>query len=145
MDNQKLLTFAQMSASERAIITEAFVAGDAIELYDTTNRQWKTKNIENGFGCLYACTIYRIPDDVPSINWAHVAPQYRYMARDANGRVFLYDSKPVLHSRWSHDTAAHWVIRDVDGANAIDAKMFASLVVGDNTMASSLVIRPEGV
>lgn len=40
----------------------------------------------------------------PSINWDHVASQYRYLARDRDDRAFLYTKRPhVTHNVWGGD------------------------------------------
>jgi len=44
---------------------------------------------------------YRIAKTPDTINWDHVAPEFKYMARDEDGTVFLYEVKPErLRGYW---------------------------------------------
>lgn len=82
-------------------------------------------------------TVYRLarPPAAPdSINWSHVTPEWKWMARDENGNIWLYSEKPecgIWHDKeWSCD----------DG-NYIEAKHFVSLIPGTTLWQSSLVER----
>lgn len=76
---------------------------------------------------------YRVkPLEPDSINWDHVAPAYRFMARDEDGTVWIYKAHPGLSSTcWS------------DGGTCKEAEAFASFKVGGLDWKFSLVERPE--
>ena len=72
-----------------------------------------------------------------SIDWTHVAPQYKWMARDHSGLAFLFSEKPNLsHSFWKLG-----IFDDVPLAKVLG---FASYRRGTCDWRDSLVQRPEG-
>jgi hypothetical protein len=78
--------------------------------------------------------IYRIAPEplVPdSINWDHVAPEWKWLARDENGKAYLFAEKPrMVRTEWiSCPAASH-------------ASSFASYRRGTVDWRDSLVIRP---
>ena len=78
---------------------------------------------------------HRIKPTKPSINWEHVHPRYKYLARDKDGRVDLYEEEPVkFNSDW-----------DIDVGNVARANSHSSLKPGNCDWTESLVKRPEGV
>ena len=83
--------------------------------------------------------VYRVkpqPTTKPSIDWSHVAPEYQWLARDANGRGFLYEDAPRLISEggvWA--TSPCYLL----------ARHFASYTPGTCDWRESLVQRPEDV
>jgi hypothetical protein len=78
-----------------------------------------------------------VPLTKPSIDWSHVAPQYKWLAQDENGRAWLYsDVAPyydVGNKYWSSD------------ARPVGARAFSSFQLGTCNWKDSLVERPEGV
>lgn len=80
-------------------------------------------------------SIYRIapePLTPDSIDWSHVAPEYNFMARDCDGRGWLFKSKPLLK-------ADMW---DAPMENTFGVAGFASYRRGTVEWQDSLVIRP---
>ena len=70
----------------------------------------------------------------PSISWEHVRDEYRFLAQDSNGDVYLYLEKPVLgKTAW----------KAVRGDFA-EAYSHASFTPGTCDWKDSLVARPEG-
>lgn len=77
-------------------VMQAYVDGEKIEYklgneWEVNERpvwNWPTVN-------------YRIAKKPDTINWDHVAPEFKYMARDEDGDVFLFTEKPEkLHNYW---------------------------------------------
>lgn len=68
----------------------------------------------------------------PSIDWSHVAPEYKWLARDESGYVFLYPEQPFAYNG----------IWKCDGRFG-GYRMFASCTPGTCDWRDSLVERPE--
>jgi hypothetical protein len=78
---------------------------------------------------------YRVkpqPLTKPSIDWSHVAPEYKWLARDENGDVFVYAGQP---------SAYDGIWKCVGGHRMTD--VFASCTPGTCDWRDSLVERPE--
>ena len=73
---------------------------------------------------------YRVALTKPSINWDHVHPDYKWMATDQNGKVFLHTIKP-------HIDGEYWM-----GGLYAHTCSYASLVPGTCDWRASLVVRP---
>jgi len=88
-----------------------------------------------------ATNVYQVravekPKTKPSIDWSHVAPQYKWLAQDEDGDAWFYDEPPrVLGDSWS--VSFNPVVLFANG--------FASYAAGDCDWKDSLVKRPEGV
>ena len=77
---------------------------------------------------------YRIATIPDSINWDHVAPEWKWMARDASGEVYFFKNEPralPLSMVWS-------AIEDPS-----EARGFSSYARGTVDWKDSLVRRPE--
>lgn len=75
---------------------------------------------------------YRIAETPDSINWDHVSPEFKYMARDENGDVVLFTNKPTLSERiWRCDKGSYCC-----------ATSHASYTRGTFDWKNSLVTRP---
>ena len=72
----------------------------------------------------------------PSIDWSHVAPGYKWLARDEDGRSYLFDDKPTIR-------ISVWLA--CDGIDYAHPDGFASYAPGTCDWKDSLVERPEGV
>ena len=70
-----------------------------------------------------------------TIDWSHVAPEYRWMARDQSGSAYLYDAEPHLTSK-----AGVWVNESCD---IVRATAFTSYKRGTCDWRDSLVERPS--
>ena len=73
----------------------------------------------------------------PSINWDHVAPDYKWLARDSDGDAFLYMSEP--HVDFEDHELGWWNT----AGDAIHPAAFASYTPGTCDWKDSLVKRPE--
>lgn len=74
-----------------------------------------------------------------SIDWSHVAPRFKWMARDENGVVALYEDEPYVD-----DICDMWTMGEF-GCEWHNARNFSSYVRGSCDWKDSLVQRPEGV
>lgn len=79
------------------------------------------------------------PITKPSINWEHVAPKFKWLAKDVDGECYLYEDEPVWRQGgfisgtcW---TNARRTLTSADG--------FESLGTGTCPPEDSLVRRPE--
>lgn len=82
--------------------------------------------------------VYRVkpaPLTKPSIDWSHVAPEWKWLARDDDGMMWLYE--------WPQPDCGVYSWK-AHGRYA-DASAFASLTPGMCDWRDSLVRRPEGV
>ncbi|XZG69281.1 hypothetical protein ACTSKR_11515 [Chitinibacteraceae bacterium HSL-7] len=76
---------------------------------------------------------YRKALTKPSIDWSHVAPEWKWLATHKNGDSYLHNTEPRIDgSAWA---GTHF---------CISAKNFASFKPGTCDWRDSLVMRPEG-
>ena len=79
---------------------------------------------------------YRVAPELivpPSIEWAHVAPGFNYLARNKNGEGWIYGGRPYATSfGWTFDSETEFS----------DVRAFASYTPGNCPWDKSLVIRP---
>ena len=69
----------------------------------------------------------------PSIDWEHVSSEFKYLAEDADGGVFLYEDKPFTATEtWT-----------VDNGELAEAHMLASYTEGACDWKESLIERPK--
>lgn len=83
----------------------------------------------------YENCVYRVAPTKPSIDWSHVAPQFKWMATDADCTTMLYEEKPI---EWK--TEWGWT-----GGDCTNITCLASFRPGTCDWKDSLVQRPEGV
>ena len=68
----------------------------------------------------------------PSIDWNHVSKDFRYLVMDADGRCWLWVTKPApFQEQWC------------GGGAAVKAENFSSFISGTCDWKDSLVKRPE--
>lgn len=79
---------------------------------------------------------YRIATTPDTIDWDHVAPQAKFMARGESGSAWLFDCKPSINDAGDWDTVA-------EGDCVGNADTFASYRRGTCDWKDSLVERPE--
>lgn len=77
--------------------------------------------------------VYRIKPTKPSIDWSHVHPRYKYLARDDYGGIYLYEEEPYKLSR-------QWESRRGDACRTDN---LSSVKAGDCDWQDSLVKRPD--
>ena len=126
--------FGELTRDEKLELMAAWVDGKTIE----TSKAPDITGWCSPFGCLWSCNIYhRIKPDTPdTINWSHVSPEYKWMARDKNGRAHLFIRQPDLDeytNEWAEATEDFtWVYCNV----------FVSYKQGTVDWKGSLVERP---
>lgn len=128
MEESQMTNKDHIERTKRMIeVMQAYVDGERIEFsYDEEN--WQVIEEPHFNNTVY----YRIaktktPD---TINWDHVAPEFKYMARDESGKCFIYNKKPSMSvSVWYQDIC-------------IRASAFSSYRKGTVDWKESLVIRP---
>jgi hypothetical protein len=114
---------------EMIAVMQAYVDGQEIELRRWGAGNWFSADIP--MWNLGECD-YRIAQTPDSIDWSHVAPEWKYMARDNIGRAYFFEVKPVLRSScWAGD-------------KYVTAEGHASYKRGTVDWKDSLVTRPEG-
>ena len=68
----------------------------------------------------------------PSIDWSHVSEEFQYLAMDADGRCWLWVTKPApFQEQWCGDSLA------------VKAENFSSSIPGTCDWRDSLVKRPN--
>lgn len=114
-------------------VMDAFERGEKIE--------WRSRHYDwipcaSAPSWSWADTDYRIAPAIPDyIDWSHVSEEYRFLARDKDGRNWLYERRPgKLDEAWASS-----------GGNLASPAIFASLKIGNVPWDQSLVERPEGV
>jgi len=118
--------------AEMIAVMQAYVDGKEIEVsYD--GAPFKTVDVPLWNWDYREYRIATIPD---SINWDHVAPEWKWMARDEDGSVYFYTKEP---SRREYE---NW-FRRVSGSVITDVIGFASYTRGTVDWKDSLVRRPE--
>ena len=79
--------------AEMIAVMQAYVDGKAIEaMHDQAQTWWRA--VEPAWNWRNAD--YRIATIPDSINWDHVAPEWKWMARDEDGYVYLFTEEPRL-------------------------------------------------
>ncbi|NTA27372.1 hypothetical protein [Allorhizobium ampelinum] len=124
---------ATIEETKRMIeVMQAFVDGKEVEIeYSKASwlRQpdplWRWDSCE-----------YRIRETPDTIDWSHVDPSLKWMARDGSGAVYLYDEKPITGS-------SVFVARGKESCRING--IFSSYRRGTVDWKDSLVERPEGV
>lgn len=106
-------------------VMQAYVDGEEIEANSQSSGKWgkRSKPFWN-----WADVEYRIvpPATQDSINWDHVAPEFKYMERRPTGEAYLYTGHPEKS----------YTLRSVP------ASIFSSYRKGTVDWKDSLVIRP---
>jgi hypothetical protein len=77
--------------------------------------------------------VYRVAPTKPSIDWSHVAPQFKWMATDQDETTWVHEDKPFCGD-------CGW-----DTGNYENVAAFSSFRAGTCDWKDSLVQRPEGV
>ncbi|WP_420415264.1 hypothetical protein [Roseibium sp.] len=78
---------------------------------------------------------YRVKQTPDSINWDHVAPEYKWMVRIDSGEPWLFENRPLLHN------GNYWCRDQGDSARA---SCISSYKRGTVDWKDSLVERPSG-
>lgn len=120
-----------MCTENKIKIMQAYLDGKEIEFRcysciswnDCTKPTWNWGEVQ-----------YRIKELIPDyINWDHVSPKYKYIARDSSNEAYAYLQEPVPgHTMWFSDSCSH---RSVDH--------LSSYKQGDVDWKDSLIKRPD--
>jgi len=114
---------------EQIAVMQAYVDGDKIDFKETGSRRWVNVDVPYWGWCLGEYRIRQTPD---SIDWTHVAPEFKWMKRDANGGAWLYSHEP---------NGATYISEPF---KVTRASCFTSYRKGTVDWKDSLVKRPEG-
>lgn len=113
-------------------VMQAYVDGKPIECFSLASLSAAWQNVSDPIWSWFS-NDYRISTTPDSIDWSHVAPEWKFMARDESGNVFLYGSYPRrCGNYWGDHTSIF-----------IQAKYFSSYRRGTCDWKESLVRRPE--
>lgn len=118
---------------EKIAVMQAWEDGKPIEVRRRSGDDWVTvkRPIETPIWD-WSLYDYRIAQpSKPGIDWSHVAPEYKWMARDLSGRVYLYPRKP-------YPSSGAWF-----ESGYVPASAFASARPGDCDWRESLVSRED--
>lgn len=122
--------FGKLSIDERVALFRAHLEGAQIELFEASG-EWEPIDRP----AWRADNCYRIAPDTPDqIDWSHVAPVWRFMARDADGRAFLWLTRP-------EKALCNW--GDAAFSDIVSADAFASYRRGTVAWSESIVERPD--
>lgn len=128
-----LMAFGLLSEEQQSVLLAALADGSA-EIF--TAGGWTATH---GNGPAADAFTYRIKPapalTKPSIDWSHVAPEYRWLAVDDDAEAWLFDAEPEIEG-------GAWYS---DGTDDAIAAAFTSYVPGTCDWRDSLVERPEGV
>lgn len=119
--------------SDRCLVFALHLIGHRIEVL--RHSRWEWASVPQWF----SDAVYRvvIPPPVPlSVDWAAIDTQWKYVARDADGRVYAFSDKPVQSGdgSWRHQTST--------GKHAQIDGVLASLVVGTEDWHKAIIERP---
>lgn len=109
-------------------VMQAYVDGEDIE-YMSADGNWYLKPHRHVWSY---DTEYRIAKTIDTINWDHVAPEFKYMAKDKGGFGYIYANRPSIKDDvWA-----------ADGGKVTKPENYASYRKGTVDWKESLVIRP---
>ena len=123
--------FGELDRETQLALFEAWLDGEKLEWeynsawarFDGSGPTWHSKST------------YRVrpePLTPDAIDWSHVAPEFKWMARESIGGTFLWPEKPISAAGGWHD-----------GGVFISARYFASYKRGTVDWKDSLVERPS--
>jgi hypothetical protein len=76
--------------------------------------------------------VYRVaPHETPSISWDAVSFRFRWLTRDADGRIFLWDQRPLIcndSKRWVNPAANYRAADAFESLNPGTCDWIESLV-----------------
>jgi hypothetical protein len=124
--------FGELERWEKMALFGAWLDGEKIEFRWTVSGVWES--IQPSWS---PTSFYRVKPkpalDKPSINWDHVSPKYKWLAREKTGNVCLYCFKPkAVTTVWTDGRCVPLI-----------ASTFASLDPGTCDWKDSLVGRAE--
>lgn len=138
MEQNEYKPFGQLSREEKLGLMAAWVDGKEIE-FSVNGGSWHEGKTLGWLGH-YCYRIKPEPVEMPSIDWSHVHPDYKWLAVDAGGSADLFTDKPYLEGLGDNGFWTHF-----SAAAAVPADAFTSYKRGNVAWDKSLVKRPEGV
>jgi len=122
--------FGDLDRETKIALFTAWVDGDGLEHYSSMIGDWVNSSVPSwGRSIRYR----KAAPTEPSIDWDHVAPQFKWMATDDSGTTMLYEEKPRLsRTEWE------WA-----GGDCANITALASFRAGTCDWKDSLVQRPE--
>ena len=131
--------FRDLSKAEKLELMGAWLDGKEIE--------WHCEGIWYVDEPLWVSgTVYRIkpePTTLDSLLWQYIAPEYKYCARNANGTVYMFTTKPIwIASSQGWASSGGEAVAVNYGSNAAFIGLYTS---GNVAAEDSLIVRPEGV
>lgn len=124
------MKFKDLSKEEKLALCEAVIDGKRVQAYSPLDECWYDKEIDD-FDFYFAAE-YRIAPEKPSINWEHVAPEFKYLFLNGSSTYYIGTYKPTYNYGWY-----------CGGGHYVDATIFASFKPGNCAPEDSLVERPE--
>ena len=121
-----------MKTEDKIEVMKAYLDGKKIESRAIPHGEWNEFLFEPNWN--WENLEYRVLQTKDSIDWSHVAPKFKFMAREENGEVNLFEKEPKLMS-------CYWSERSLDG-DIVEARAFASYKEGTVDWKDSLVKRP---
>lgn len=122
-------------------VMEAFERGESIEckLFPHVDKDsWVLLLDEPSWD--WSAVDYRVAPTPDSIDWSHVSSEYKYMARDKSGDIFLYSKRPRLEEFIWHP---HNCIACCLQTGGSKINPFSSYKKGTVSWDESLVERPS--
>ena len=137
--------FKDLSTDEKLNLIEAFLAGKAVEYFNSYIGQWTPKrSYEKGRSCIFHDnTSYRICKHKHEVDWSKIDKKYNYMAVDRDSDVWFYSDKPIfLNSTWKIKKGS---LANLTSPKFLDPKVINSIVKlnPDVHWTDSLVCRNE--
>jgi len=129
--NKELLKFIDLNSDDRSEIFHCWMkSGATLDCYNASLKKWvKARDDE----ALYKGVIYRTAQPKPLIDFFHLAPEYNFIAEDANGCAHAFTSRPrPLCGKWELESL---------GDSILQISHFASYVPGTCDWRDSLVVR----
>ena len=125
--------FKDLSLDAKAELFKVWVSGETIMYWSVYYGTWDVVQTPTW----QKDSVYRVkpkPIVPDSIDWSHVSPEFKYMARDCDGLVYLFTQMPGYNAM-----TRTWHA----GGGATNAKCFASYKQGNVSWKDSIVVRPE--
>ena len=119
--------FGQLTREEKLKLMAAWVDGKTIQFNSNSGSGWG----RIGHPTWLSDCEYRIALEKDYIDWSHVSPEFKFLARDADGTSFLYSHRP-------EKGIEHWCFKEGVG---VKLKGFASYKKGTIEWDESLLAR----
>lgn len=124
----------KQDVEDRVAIMQAWLDGKAIQYRVSDDEVWG--DFDPGVVPRFMPSYdYRLrPTIQDSIDWSHVAPRFKFMARDGDGKAYLFVSEPILRGSAWHPSLS---------CGVCDAAIFTSYTQGETSWKDSIVRREE--